>query len=197
MNTIEKKYNTFLPIFGIGLLGFYFLSKKKKTENPTQTEESSDASFPITEKPTIDQEIILKAGSRGKEVEKLQSLMAITADGIFGPATQAQLYKLKGVIQTTLKQFFSSPTINQNILKPGTNVMAKIKTGTRIFDAQPKADTSYFTNYKVVKTIPYGQEIGKIRSANPAGNWYAVYYSDGFIYGTKVGFVLATDVEKF
>lgn len=186
-----------VSIFGIGLLAttLYFYNKKKKTEIPA--EEPSNASFPITVKETIDQDIILKAGSRGKEVEKLQSLMAITADGIFGPATQAQLYKLKGVIQTTLKQFISSPTINQNILKPGTNVMAKVKTGTRIFDALPKADTSYYTDYKVVKTIPYGQEIGKIRSANPAGNWYSVYYQDGFIYGTKVGFVLATDVEKF
>jgi peptidoglycan hydrolase-like protein with peptidoglycan-binding domain len=187
-----------LNIFGIGVLAatFFILAKSKKDETPT--EDYTDPATPTAIPTTIDQGLVLKLGSKGEEVKRLQSLMGITgkdADGIFGPQTEYKLLKLKGVKAITIKQFLSSPTLNQNILKPGTNVMAKLKLGTRIFDAEAKVDTSYFSNYKVVKTVPYGQEIGKIRSANPAGNWYSVYYKT--FLGTEVGFVLATDVEKY
>lgn len=182
-----------VSILGIGLLAttYYLYGKKKKEESPTE-----DFSDPIVIPATLNQNLVLQLGSKGQEVAKLQSYMGVSTDGTFGPITEAKLYKLKAVKKISIKQFLSTPTINQNILKPGTNVMAKVKTGTRIFNAIAKADTSYYSDYKVVKTIDYGKEVGKIRAANPAGNWYSVYYSD-FPFGQKVGFVLATDIEKF
>ena len=182
-----------LNVFGIGLLAatYFVLAKKKKT----QIEDYTDSETPTATPKTIDQGLVLKLGSKGEEVKKLQSFMAVATDGIFGPQTEYKLYKLKGVKAITLKQFLSSPTLNQNILKPGTNVMAKLKLGTPIYDAEAKVDTSYFSNYKVVKRVPFGQEVGQIRTANQAGNWYSVYYPT--LIGKKVGFVLATDVEKY
>lgn len=181
-----------LNIFGIGLLATtYYLYNKNKPETPIE-----DFSDPVQIKATLNQNLVLQIGSKGQEVAKLQSNMAITADGVFGPLTEAKLYKLKGVKRISIKQFLSTPTINQNILKAGTNIMAKLRTGTKIYNAIAKADTSYYSDYKVVKTIDYGKEIGTIRSANPSGNWYSIYYSD-FPFGKRVGFVLATDIEKF
>ena len=145
----------------------------------------------------MNENLVLQIGSKGLEVGKLQSYMGITPDQSFGPITEAKLLKLKGVKRISLKQYLNSPTINQLIIKSGSNVMAKSKTGTKIYDAEAKADTSYFSNHKVVKTIAYGQKVGTIRSANPAGNWYAIYYDDGFFGGTKVGFVLASEIEKY
>lgn len=180
-------------IIGIGILAatYYALFKRKKPTAPI--EDSPDAITPITA--DINQNLVLKIGSKGKEVVVLQSLLAVSTDGTFGKITESKLYKLKGVKQITLKQFLSSPTINQFILKIGTPVMARIKTGTPIYNAIAKADTSYYSDYKIVKKIEYGQEVGKIRGVNPAGNWYTVYYSD-FPFGQKVGFVQASDVEK-
>ncbi len=182
-----------VSLFGVGILAttYYFLAKAKK---PVETEYFENPNDPIPV--TLNQNLVLQLGSKGQEVAKLQSYMGVPSDGIFGPITEAKLYKLKAVKKTSIKQFLSTPTINQKILKVGTNVMAKVKTGTKIYNAIAKADTSYYSDNKVVKTIDYGKEIGKIRSANPAGNWYSVYYSD-FPFGQKVGFVLATDIEKF
>lgn len=167
-----------VSVFGVGLLvatAIAMGNKKKSKQN---------------------QDLVLQMGSRGQEVANLQTLMGINPDGIFGTITEAKLFKLKGVKKITLKQFLASATINQNILKVGTAVAAKLKLGTPIYNAIEKADTSYYSTGEKVKTVPYGQEIGKIRSVNPAGNWYSVYYTD-MIFGQKVGFVKATDVDKF
>jgi hypothetical protein len=181
-----------VSLLGVGLLAAtYYTMFNKKVETPI--EDFTDPTIPIPA--TLNQTLVLKLGSRGAEVIKLQSLMGVNADGIFGTITEAKLYKLKGVKAISIKQFLSSPTINQNILKAGTNVMARLKLGTPIYNAIAKADTSYYSDFKIVKTVDYGQEIGQIRSANPAGNWYTVYYPT--FLGKKVGFVKATDIEKY
>lgn len=200
MSTTTKKYSADIPPYlsiaaiAVGL-GIIFLGKKQPTGDETTTEDESVPTGSTTAVPAVlNTNLTLKVGSKGAEVKKLQSYMGISSDGSFGPITEARLMKLKGVKQISLKSFVNSPTINQFILKIGTMVMAKNKMGTPIYDAIAKADTSYYSNHKVEKTIPYGREVGKIRSVNPAGNWYAVYY-DTF-WGQKVGFVKATDVEK-
>lgn len=185
-----------INIFGIGVLATtYFILAKSKKEDEIDTAHYSDPTIPVQEPKTLNQDLKLTLGTKGDEVRKLQQLMGISADGTFGPLTQDKLYKLKGVKEISLKTFINSPMMNQNILKPGTNLMAKLKTGTPIYDAQAKADMSYFSNYTIVKTIDYGQEVGQIRLANPAGNWYSIYYPT--LLGKKVGFVKSTDVEKF
>jgi hypothetical protein len=179
--------------FGVGLLAVATVISFRKKTSSTPIEDYSDPTVPIPA--TLNQNLILQLGSKGEEVKKLQSLMGVTADGIFGPLTEDKLYKLKGIKKISIKQFLTYPTLNQNILKAGTNVMAKLKLGTPIYNAIAKVDTSYYSDYKVVKTIPFGQDIGKIRSANPAGNWYTVYYET--LFGKAVGFVKATDIDKY
>lgn len=57
----------------------------------------------------LDQNKVLMNGSRGDEVKFLQGLLGVTADGIFGPQTEAALFARKGVKQTSLAQFSQLP----------------------------------------------------------------------------------------
>lgn len=54
---------------------------------------------------TINRDRILKRGITGEEVRLLQLLLGVTADGIFGPVTEAALEEQKCDIQTTLNSF--------------------------------------------------------------------------------------------
>lgn len=143
----------------------------------------------------------LKVGSQGLEVTKLQGLMRITADGFFGPQTEAMLYRLKGVKQVSLDQYAKLPTINRAVLAVGTKVQSPLPTGTVVYDAIKKADNTYYSSLKEMKTIPFGQAIGTIRSASAQGNWYTVYYNDlwngDFFTGKAIGFVRASEVESY
>jgi hypothetical protein len=185
----------YVSLAGLAFLGYVAFAMGNKPKDNTVTEDYTEPDPTTPNATPLNNNLVLKLGSKGAEVKKLQSLMGITADGIFGIITQGILMKLKGVNQTSIKQFLSTPTINQNILDVGTNVMAKLKSGTPIYEAIAKVDTSYYSTHKIVKTIPYGRKVGKIRSSNPAGNWYAVYFDTFF--GTEVGFVKATDIEKY
>jgi len=53
----------------------------------------------------LDPNKVLMNGSRGEEVKFLQGLLGVTADGIFGPQTEAALFARKGVRQTSLAQY--------------------------------------------------------------------------------------------
>lgn len=142
---------------------------------------------------TLNGNLLLKQGSRGAEVKKLQTLLGVSADGIFGPMTEAALVKTKGVKQITLNQFASLPNVNNAPIAVGTRVMAKNRAGAKIYGATAKADGTYFSTEQVEETVEYGQEVGKIKAYNGTKTWYSIYY-DGFL-GQKVGFVLASDVE--
>lgn len=194
----SKTDKNFRYVSILGLLGLAYAFTHIKKPPVQTTESTTDTNYDTFETVVLQEDLILKSGSKGAEVKRLQVLMGITADGVFGPKTEAALVKLKNVKQISIKQFLNSPTINQNILPIGTKVMAKNKLGARIFNAIAKADTSYYSDNKIVETIGYGREVGEIRGVNPGGNYYSVYYKPMFssILGTKVGFVLAVDVEK-
>jgi hypothetical protein len=198
--TTSKTDKNFRYVSLLGLLGLaYALTHIKKAPVQKNDDDPIDTNYDTNSQVVVLQEdLILKSGSKGAEVKRLQVLMGITADGVFGPKTEASLVKLKNVKQISIKQFLNSPTINQNILPVGTKIMAKNKLGARIFNAIAKADTSYYSDNKIVETIAYGREVGEIRGVNPGGNYYSIYYKPMFssILGTKVGFVLAVDVEK-
>lgn len=185
---------------GLALLllgGVYYLTKgtviKKKPTDEVPIGETENAPNP----PLIYLNKLLKKGSKGLEVQKLQSLMKITADGFFGDQTESVLLSLKGVKEITLDQFNKIPTINRAVYPSGTKLMAKPKTGTNIYNAIAKADGSYYSDEKIVETIPYGQAVGTVRSASAIGQWYTVYYDAGLFTGTRIGFVKAADVEKY
>lgn len=196
----KKENNTGLYA-GLALLflgGAYYLTKgsgQKKTNSTDEVPIGETETAPNP--PLIYVNKILKKGSKGLEVQKLQSLMKITADGFFGEQTENMLLNLKGVTEITLDQFNKIPTINRSVLPKGTKVMAKPKNGTNIYNAIAKADGSYYSDEKIVETIPYGKAVGTIRSTGIAGQWYTVYYDAGLFVGTRIGFVKATDVEKY
>lgn len=202
--TTEKKEkdNTVIYVAALLLLGFGAYAYNNNGKSTTTTGDDETIPNPDIEpiktpaKPiAIYVTKILKMGSQGLEVTKLQGLMKITADGFFGPQTEAMLYKLKGVKQISLDQYNKMPTINQNIYPAGTKLQALPKAGTPIYDAVPKADGSYYSNLSVEKTIDYGEHVGEVRNASPLGNWYTIYYDTFF--GRKIGFVKALDVESY
>lgn len=61
---------------------------------------------PTTQLPaSLDRDKVLKKGVTGAEVKMLQYMLAINADGIFGPVTEGALQDRKCVIETTLNTY--------------------------------------------------------------------------------------------
>lgn len=197
-----KKNKTFL-VLGLGAIGIGLISMlngSKKTEENTGALPLPPTPGPVNlPKPQpvaqINNNLQLKIGVRGAEVAKLQTLLGINPDGIFGPITEAALFKLKGVKSTTLALFPKLPNVNQNKYPKGTRVMANLKAGTPIYNAIAKADGSYYSDYEVFTTKDFGENIGTIRSSNEAGNWYTVYVDTW--KGTEIGFVKASDIKSY
>lgn len=162
----------------------YFAFFNKKSEF-TYTEEIGDG---------LDENLILQKGSSGNEVKKLQELLKINSDGVFGNQTEQELFKIKGVLKISLKQFINSPSINQNPIKIGSKVMANVDP-TNIFNAIKKADGTYYSDYKIIDKFNYGKEIGVIKGHNATKTWYMVEI-DGFFFNT-IAFVKSTDVKQY
>lgn len=197
-----KKNKTILYVgagaIAIGLISMFGNNSSKATENngamplPTPLPTPTNTSQP---KPQLNQNLTLKVGVKGAEVSKLQTLLGINPDGIFGPITEGALYKLKGVKSTTLALFPKLPNVNQNRYPKGTRVMSNLKGGTPLYKAIAKADGSYYSNYEVFTTRDFGEKIGTIRSSNEAGNWYTVLAD--LWSGTEVMFVKASDIKSY
>lgn len=181
---------------------FYFNSKSKKalTADAPLTDITAEVD-PTTQPIALYLTKMLSIGSKGLEVERLQALMKISADGFFGAQTEAMLYRLKGVKEISLDQYAKIRTINRDVLPNGTKVMASNKAGANIFETNKKADGTYYSTGKVVKTIGYGEAVGVIRSQSADGNAYTVFYNDfwnGDLFtGQNVGFVSAVNIEKY
>ena len=207
--------NTAIYVVVALLLGgsVIYSKSKKKTDSSNSNSNSNgtngnnsatdiNGSITVSPKPiAIYVTKILKIGSKGIEVQKLQALMRISADGFFGAQTEAMLFRLKGVKEISLDQYAKLPTINRNILPNGTKVMVSNKNGANVYGAIKKADGTYFSSGKIEKTIAFGQAVGTIRSQSADGNAYTVFYNDlwngDFFTGTAVGFVNAVDIEKY
>lgn len=190
------------------LLGLgYLITSKSGTGTPEITtsnaNDANDASVPQSPAAaTVNPTKVLGVGSTGIEVEKLQALLGVKVDGFFGSAeTLPALMAIKGVSTVTLSQFATLPTINRNLLAKGSLVMVKNKSGAKVYEAEQKADGSYFSTGKVLKTFGYGQAIGVIRAPSSDGNAYSVFFNDlwygDFWTGKAVGYVNAVDIEKY
>lgn len=199
----KEKDNTLIYVGALLLLGFgaYAYNNKGKSEITTS---GDDGAFPNPDIEPIKTPAtpiaiyvtkVLKMGSQGLEVTKLQGLMKITADGFFGPQTEAMLFQLKGVKEISLDQYGKMPNINRNVYPAGTKLQSPLSSGTPIYDAVAKADQTYYSNQIVQETIGYGKHIGTVRTASELGNWYTIYY-DTF-WGQKIGFVKASDVQSY
>lgn len=191
--------------------GVIYSKSKKKTDSSNSNSNSNgtngnnsvsdiNGSVAVSPKPiAIYVTKILKIGSKGIEVQKLQALMKFSAkdiDGFFGSQTEAMLFRLKGVKEISLDQYTKLPTINRNVLPNGTKVMVSNKNGANIYGAIPKASGIYYSSGQIEKTIPFGQAVGTIRSQSADGNSYTVFY-DSFWTGKTIGFVSAVDIEKY
>ncbi|MFN3753300.1 peptidoglycan-binding domain-containing protein [Flavobacterium sp.] len=194
------KSNNTLLYLGIGTIvvgGIALAVTGKKEPKPTETTETDV--LPVSNAPVqpipLNLKLVLKMGVIGPEVAKLQTLLNVGSDGNFGPITEAALFKLKGVKQTTLEAFSKAPTVNQNRYPVGTKVMANNKNGTPLYNALSKADGSYYSDYEIFTTKKFGEAVGKVRSSNQAGNWYTVYVE--LWSGTKIFFVKAEDIKNY
>lgn len=197
----KEKDNTLLYAGVFLLLGFGAYAYNNSNKKTISDSEHGSIPNPDIEPITTTTQIaiyvtkVLKMGSQGLEVTKLQGLMKITADGFFGPQTEAMLYRLKGVKQVSLDQYGKLPNVNRNVYPAGTKLQSPLSAGTPIYDAVTKADGSYYSNQIVEKIVDYGQAVGTVRTSSELGNWYTIYY-DTF-WGQKIGFVKAADVQSY
>jgi len=105
----------------LGIASFFIYKKVKKSGSSTQTGTTSSSDFP------------LKQGSKGANVTILQNMLnkiipaELEADGIFGPKTEADLYKKIGLKQLTKNQFEELKTI-----------MSGYTLGTGLYDYEIK-----------------------------------------------------------
>jgi hypothetical protein len=191
---------------GVALLlggGIMYVNAKKKKSSTTDAPLTDINAIvdPATKPIALYLTKVLSIGSKGLEVERLQALMKISADGFFGAQTEAMLYRLKGVKEISLDQYAKIRTINRDVIPNGTKVMVSNKAGANIFETIKKADGTYYSTGKIAKTIPYGQAVGVIRSQSADGNAYTVFYNDfwnGDLWtGQTVGFVSAANIEKY
>lgn len=202
----DKRTTIYIGVALLLGLGYLVLGKSGQDNPeivPSNANDSNDASVPQTPAAaTVNTAKILSVGSTGIEVEKLQALLGIKVDGIFGSVeTLPALVALKGVMSVSLSQFTTIPSIKRNLLSKGSLVMVKNPSGAKVYEAQEKADGLYFSTGKVLKTFGYGQAIGVIQAPSSDGNFYSVVFNNiwygDFWTGKTVGFVNAVDIEKY
>ena len=204
--TPSKKGNdTYLYLGAALLLGgaAYVMSGNNTDVSATETETpNATPNTPAPKPPNYD--LVLKIGSKGQEVVRLQQLMGITADGIFGAKTEARLYEIKRVKSISINGYPkipNSPPLTKVVFAPGTKVMVKNKNGVKVYLAERKADGTYFSTGKVSTTYGYGEAIGTIRAKSADGQSHSVnfksFWDGSFFLHDAVGFVNTIDIEKY
>lgn len=91
---------------GLIVLGLYYFYKQKKQDAEIVDEQIN--SNESTNKPSAkpDWNKVLKKGSVGEEVKRLQtSLKTLVVDGSFGASTEARLKKVMNVKETSINQY--------------------------------------------------------------------------------------------
>ena len=206
--TPKKKGNQSLFYIGVALAiggAAYAITGKKKQESPIDETDPTQNNNPAPSVPKpLDFNLVLKQGSKGQEVAKLQSLMGISSDGVFGPQTEAKLYALKRVRSVSLNGFSKIATaapLTKVVFPAGTKVMVKNRDGAKVYLAERKADGTYFSTGKVSKTFAFGEHLGTIKAVSADGQAHSVIFKsfwDGdFLYDNAVGFANTIDIEKY
>lgn len=165
--TKEDKIITGVAVASVLTLGGVLVYKKIKknkelgqnevVELPVENTGSGSVSLPKPKNTAsvINRDLTLKKGSKGQEVKVLQTLMKISADGIFGSQTEAKLLALKGVKQITLNAY-------PNAKKPiaiGTKVMAKVD-GVKLYRTEKLANGAIQNVGLSNLSFKYGSQIG-------------------------------------
>lgn len=203
---MKAKDNNMLLLAAAGLVGglVFVLTRKKKEDTFYPNAEPTTApvaSLPATTthqapKPvvTLNNNLVLKKGSKGEEVKKLQQLLGITADGIFGSQTEAALLAKKGVKEVTLAKYPTLLDVNPNPLKVGDRVMVVAKPSLTVNEAGKMADGTRYDSGEEYDTYQYGEEIGKITALSSSKNFYVVQVSG--VFGSSYVWVPAGKVAK-
>ncbi|MXN90144.1 hypothetical protein GR160_02810 [Flavobacterium sp. Sd200] len=195
MKGVKTQY---LVIGGLGLTAIaYGLLKKKSVPVENIEPITTQPTTPVATTPTLNNSLLLKKGSTGNEVKQLQTLLGVTADGIFGSQTEAALKAKKGVTQITLAAYRTTADINNSALTVGTRVMANRTNGVAVNSVISLANNT-FSPGSYATTFNYGSEIGTIVSvSNPAKTSYVVEYSGWFTAWIPTKYwVNAADVAK-
>jgi len=174
------------------VIGF-LLTRNAGQDTPPGTEQSND---PVTSPPIvqpINENLVLANGSRGQEVAKLQSLLGVVSDGIFGNVTENALYAKKGVKQVSLKQYATLANVVHGTLKIGDRVMANKKPGTQTYENLTLANGTYSNTGAPDDEVAFGQEIGTI-IAIPLDKVNYVVQRSGWFSG--IVWVRAAEVAK-
>lgn len=82
------------------------------------------------QQPGLDYNKLLKKGVKGPEVTLLQMWLKVTADGDFGPITEAALLEQTGVKQTTLAEYPTLPDLLGTSLNTQTDVLGGSNSGS-------------------------------------------------------------------
>jgi hypothetical protein len=198
--TANNNTNLYLGIALLAGVGAFAMNKNKQAATGTTIEPATPA--PTTTPTTVipkpvapNLNLVLKLGSRGLEVGKLQLLMGLSADGIFGPITEAKLFALKGVKSVTLNQY---PTLTapKVLYTKGTRLMADKLSGTSIYKSSQNVDGTFLLTSTIDYTIKYGQAVGVVRGTSTNGVWYIVEYT-GFLNNKYIGFVKINEVKSY
>ncbi|WP_158728636.1 peptidoglycan-binding protein [Flavobacterium sp. I-STPA6A] len=177
----------------VGVLGLIYLNWKKK-QDENQVEEIPNYPPEETQKTELDNNKLLRKGSKGSEVRELQSLLNVKVDGDFGKITLNALQKTKGVSQISLNQFQAINTFTVPTVKPiGKPVLKKValpQVGTKLMVIVPKttlynskkiANGSYTnTGEGVWGKFVYGESAGTFKSATTNGTY--LVQKDGRFY---------------
>lgn len=138
--------------------------------------------------------LLLKQGSKGREVQELQKLLGTTTDGNFGPITENLLNARKGVKQITLTQFKTRPDVPKNSLVKGDKVMANKKPVVKVFQNKTLANGAYSNTGILEDEYEYGEAIGTIVAVTNDKLHYVVRDNDTF--SPDLVWVKSSEVSK-
>lgn len=165
------------------------------TPTPTPTPTQNNTHSIPAPVPALNKNLVLAQGSRGQEVVQLQKLLGITADGVFGPNTEAALKAKKGVIKITLNQFATAANVNNNSYPLNTKVFSNTKAGAKLYGNRTLPNGLNESTGVIEDTFEYGKEIGVIKGASQNAIWYRVLVS--YFLGDYYRWVLASEVKKY
>lgn len=109
MNKLSKFLIAGIAAFSINSM----LSSNKEKPNPIQPTPEPDRVPPVK---VANNNLTLKIGSKGYEVQLLQQKLGISPDGVFGTETQNSLKSATGLISITLSKFESAKSAYQSAL---------------------------------------------------------------------------------
>lgn len=163
----KNKNTLYLGLAAIAA-GILYAATRKTDKAAPQTQANTTTTTTTTKNTSkpLDNNIILKIGSKGAEVVQLQKYLGVSADGIFGPLTQTALKNAIGVIQASINQYLNSMqsmAAAKASQSQKNEVTFKYPVGKN-FVAAVDFDAYYYTNKSGAwkNTDAYGNSLGFI-----------------------------------